>query len=120
MTEKTASTSGAHWKDEELLPLIKIWSEEEIFRETENTRKKRKPVYGLIQRRLAALGIHRDESQIKSKLRAVKREYKAVLKHNNTSGNNRKTMNFFDELNELLGHKPAFNPPKWLDSRDRE
>ena len=26
MTEKTpTSTAGAHWKDEELLPLIKIW-----------------------------------------------------------------------------------------------
>ena len=45
--------SGTHWRDEEVLKLIKVWSEEEIYRETEDSKKKRKGVYGVISQRLA-------------------------------------------------------------------
>ena len=66
--------------------LLYIWGEEQIFRETEDTRSKKKPVYGEISRRLAAINILRDESQIKIKIKNLKSEFKLILKHNNTSG----------------------------------
>ena len=48
--------SGTHWRDEEVLKLIKVWSEEEIYKETEGWKKKRKGVYGMISQRLANIG----------------------------------------------------------------
>ena len=110
-SESSVSASGTHWKDEEILELIKIWREEEIFRETENTRSRKKPVYTVICKRLIALGILRNEKQVKTKIRSLKADYKNALKYNNTSGNDRKNMKFFNKLNEFLGHRPAINPP---------
>ena len=48
--------SGTHWRDEEVLELIKLWSEEEIFRETEDSKRKKKGVYAVMSQRLAARG----------------------------------------------------------------
>ena len=106
-----AESSGTHWREAEILALIGIWGEEEIYRETEDTRRKKKPVYGVIRRRLSAIGINREEFQIKSKIRALKAEYKSVLKDNNTSGNARKTCSFFKELDRFLGRRPSLNLP---------
>ncbi|XP_071491516.1 uncharacterized protein [Diadema antillarum] len=111
-SSESVSASGAHWQDTEVLALIRIWGEEEIFRETEDTKQKKKPVYALISRRLANVGIQREAKQVKIKIRAIKSQFKKVLEHNKKSGNNRKTMKFFDELNRFLGHRPSINPPQ--------
>ncbi|XP_014679636.1 PREDICTED: uncharacterized protein LOC106819532 [Priapulus caudatus] len=110
-TKAVSGSGGAHWKDEEVLTLINVWGEEEIFRETEDTRMKKKTVYIEISRRLEAIGILRDVSQIKSKIKNLKWEFKLILKQNNKSGNDGKTMKFYNELNSFLGHRPANNPP---------
>ena len=50
--------SGAHWKREEVLALLSVWKEEDIFRDVQSVSEKKKPVYGVIAERLAGLGFN--------------------------------------------------------------
>ena len=103
--------SGAHWKREEVLALLSVWKEEDIFRDVQSVSEKKKPVYGVIAERLAGLGYSRTTTQIRNKIRRLKRDYKDCCRNNSTSGKARKQCDFFSELDDILGHRPAVNPP---------
>ena len=78
--------SGAHWKREEVLALLSVWKEEDIFRDVQSVSEKKKPVYGVIAERLAGLGYSRTTTQIRNKIRRLKRDYKDCCRNNSTSG----------------------------------
>ena len=42
--------------------------------------------------------------------------YRPIKDHNNKTGNEKKTAQFYEELDEILGHQPASTPPVVLDA----
>ena len=95
---------GTIWTDEENLAIIKIWGEDKIQRELDGAT--RNPIYMKIAREMAQLGHNRDWEQCKTKIKKLKKDYKDVKDHNELTGRGRKTCRYFDELDEILGHRP--------------
>ena len=50
------------------------------------------------------------------KVKKLKGEYKKIKDDLKQTGNNRKTCKFFEELDEVMGTKPAIVPPVLLDT----
>ena len=96
------------WTDNEVQALISIFAEEEIQRELETAIRNEK-VYLKISSRLCELGIIHTGKQCREKLKKLKQDYKKVKDHNNRSGSDRRTNKWFDRLDALLGHRPAFS-----------
>ena len=48
--------------------------------------------------------------QVESRWRTMTKQYKAVVDHNSTSGNERKTYKYYNEIDEILGCKPNIVP----------
>ncbi|XP_056098526.1 zinc finger and SCAN domain-containing protein 29-like [Rhinichthys klamathensis goyatoka] len=96
------------WTDDEVQALISVFAEEEIQRELETAIRNEK-VYLKISSRLYELGIVHTGKQCREKLKKLKQDYKKVKDHNNRSGSDRRTNKWFDRLDALLGHRPAFS-----------
>ena len=99
MSEKVAKRN---WSDKETLELIPLWSDDVVQEELEGRRNK--DVY---QRRCAKLhekGFERNISQCREKVKKLK---KTVVDNNTVTGRKRKTCKFYEELDRILGVKPA-------------
>ena len=102
---------GALWSDAEVKALIKIWGEEKIQGELDGATRN-KPVF----LKIAEHGHYRDWEQCKSKLKKLKKDYRDTKDHNGKTGQGRKTCKFFNELEEILGHRPTSVPAILLDT----
>jgi len=51
-------------------------------------------------------------------VKKLRQGFKKVKDKNRGTGNDRKKMKFYDELNKLLGNKPSISPPVVVDSLD--
>lgn len=105
------------WTDEETLKLIELWSEETIQVQLEGC-KRNMHVYQKISRELGVAGYERTAIQCRDKLKKLRAEYKKVKDNNDETGRRRKKFKFYDELNEVLGCKPATCPPVVIDTSD--
>ncbi|KAL3055823.1 hypothetical protein OYC64_018508 [Pagothenia borchgrevinki] len=65
-------------------------------------------MYECISQELAAIGIIHGAKSCRDKIKKLKQDFKKLKDHNNKSGNGRKTSKWYDRLNALLGHRPAF------------
>ena len=61
-------------------------------------------------------GFSRDAEQCKAKIKNLKTKYRQVKDNNNKTGRGRKTFKYYDELDVVLGHRPASRPPVVLDA----
>ena len=95
--------------------LLEIWGDERI-QSTFDGAKRKQPMHGKIARELKAKGYNRDVEQIKTKMKNLKSMYHSIKDHNNKSGNDKKTGQFYEELDAILGHWPASIPPVVLDA----
>jgi len=59
---------------------------------------------------LAEAGYPVSASQADTKWKNLTRRYREVIDHNNTSGNDKKTYPFYDELSDIYGYRPNVNP----------
>lgn len=100
----------AFWSDKETVKLIEIWGEEAIQEQLEGCKRNR-DVYDKIAREMSKAGFTRTGLQCREKIKKLKGEYKKVKDKNKETGNNRKTCKFYEELDVVLGHKPATRPP---------
>lgn len=55
------------------------------------------------------LGIVHSGKQRREKLKKLKQDYKKLKDHNNRSGSDRRTNKWYERLDALLGHRPAFS-----------
>ena len=69
-----------------------------------------------IARELSSRGYNRDAEQVKTKIKNLKSSYRSIKDHNNRTGNDKKTGQFYKELDQILGHRPASTPPIILDA----
>ena len=58
-------------------------------------------------------GYDREWTQCKSR---IKKDYGVAKDHNNETGRGRRTFKYYDEMDAVLGHRPASRPPVMLDA----
>ena len=75
-------------------------------------------MYESMAEELRIYGIVKTGEQCCSKVKKLRQGFKKVKDKNRGTGNDRKKMKFYDELNELLGNKPSVSPPVVVDSLD--
>ncbi len=61
-------------------------------------------------------GYKTDWEQCRTKIKNLKKQYRAVKDHNSETGKGRKTCIYFKELDNILGHRPASAPTTLLDT----
>ena len=68
-------------------------------------------------KKLQVSSIHADIPEMLNKSRQnLKSTYRGIKDHSNKSGNEKKTGFFYEELDAILGHRPASTPPVILDA----
>ena len=91
--------------------MIALWGEEDIQAKLEGTTRNIK-VFETISNKLKDLGFEgRTAVQCREKVKKLKADYRKMKAHNNRSGRNRKTSRYMDQLDSILGHCPASQPP---------
>ena len=108
------------WLDDETKTLISVWGEENVQQQLDGA-VRNKTVYEQVAKKMNNYGYKRDWVQCRNKIKNLKKEYRTVKDHNNETGRGRKTCKFFEELDEILGHRPASTPHMLLDTgRERQ
>ncbi len=106
---------GTAWSDCEVRVLIGIWGENDIQEELDGAIRN-KIVYEQIAKKMREQGYERDIIQCRNKIKNLKKDYRTAKDNNNETGRGRKTCKFFNELDSILGHRPATTPPVVLDT----
>ena len=57
-------------------------------------------------------------AQCRERIKKLKKDYRKTADNNNVTGKKRKTCKFFDELDNILGIKPATKPSVIMSSED--
>lgn len=95
----------SHWTDTETRHLIKIWRKPFVLAEIRDPSSKHKTVYKRIAKWIAAEGYHRDECQVRNKIRTMSQNFKKLMKmkdRTNWTGQGKQTFLYFNELREFL------------------
>ena len=109
------ASRGTTWGEEEVKVLLEIWGDEKVQSEFDGAKRKH-PLHEKIARELTRRGYNREADQIKTKIKNLKSTYRSIKDHNNKTGNEEKTGQFYEELDTILGHRPASTPPVILDA----
>ena len=113
--EAKDSDRGLTWTHQEILALIRVWSDMEIQDEFEKC-KRNTTVFEKIAKRLRECGYERTAIQCRPKIKSLRKEYFNTKKENGKSGKGRKSSAFFEEMDLVLGHRPASAPPVLIDT----
>ena len=69
-----------------------------------------------ISKQLHRLGYDNDWQQCRIKVKNLKNQYKKVKDHNGVTGNGRKVFIYYEQLDRILGHRPASLPTVLVDT----
>ena len=106
------------WSKEEVLKLVDIWGDEAVQAQLEGCRRNQE-VYNKIAAQLRAAGFERTGSQCRDKIKKLKIEYRKIKDKRNKTGEGRfPEWHYFDSIDEILGHRPATQPPVVVSSVD--
>ena len=105
----------AVWNEEETLKLIEIWDKDSIQAMVEGS-KRNKYVFNKISRKMEAAGYEKTADQCNNKIRKLKLEYRKIKDSTKKTGTGRKDWRYFEEMDALLGHKPATQLPVVVES----
>ena len=101
---------------EEVFKLISIWSDATIQEQLEGCRRNSQ-VYKKISDDLRSAGFARTLEQCREKIKKLKTEYKKIKYKRDQTGQGRyPEWEYFDALNEVLGHKHSTEPPVVVES----
>ena len=103
------------WEEDEIKALIAVWGETGIQEELDGA-VRNKVVFKDVAKKLHEMGYRKDWEQCRTKIKILKKQYRAVKDHNGQTGNGRKGCKYFEELDKILGHRPASVPTVLLDS----
>ena len=106
---------AVNWSDSETFKLIELWSEEGVQEQLEGS-KRNKHVYARLSSELEKHGIVKSGEQCRGKVKKLRQEYKKIKDGHNQTGRGRTKWKFYDQLNELLGNRPATRPPVVLET----
>ena len=108
---------GTVWSDKEVQALIAIWGESNVQEELDGA-VRNQAIFQRIAKQLGEQGYERDWKQCRAKIKNLKTKYREVKDHNSETGRGRKTCKFYNELDKILGHRPASAPSYLLDTGD--
>lgn len=97
------------WTDEEVQALLTIFADDRIQHDFQSATRNEK-VYARIVEKLKELDINHTVKQVREKLKKLKQDYKKIKDHNNRSGSERRTSKWYEQLDAILGHRPAYQP----------
>ncbi|XP_060765658.1 zinc finger protein with KRAB and SCAN domains 2-like isoform X2 [Neoarius graeffei] len=92
------------WHNKETKTLIGIWSEDEVQRELEGAVRNQK-VFQKISQRMWELGYNRSPDRCRVKIKKLKQDYRRLKEYNKRNGSNRKTNQWYDALDAVLGRR---------------
>ncbi|XP_036341413.1 uncharacterized protein LOC118750785 [Rhagoletis pomonella] len=95
------------WSDREVQQMLSIIRENHILKLMDSKAKRNRSIFEDVAAEMAAKGIQRSSTQIRTKFKALKLDYYKVKRNNNKSGAKRQTSEHFTLLDEILGHRPA-------------
>ncbi|XP_066286932.1 zinc finger and SCAN domain-containing protein 29-like [Branchiostoma lanceolatum] len=103
-----AESRGKIWGEAETRCLIGLWSDECVQAKLETWRNAM--VIKKIVEGLAKEGFYRSPTQVKVKMREMRYKYRLAKKENERSGSGRISCPFYDEMEDILGDRPATTP----------
>ena len=114
--DKTPRTLGVKWSKEETLSLLALYKESQpLFADP---KRKKKAIWEGIADGMKALGYSYSAAKCETKFKNLKQSYIKTVDHNNQTGNDRKTCQFYDELSDIFGMCPTVSPPSVASSKD--
>ncbi|XP_045173150.2 uncharacterized protein LOC123534792 [Mercenaria mercenaria] len=119
MDAMAVESSRSNWNVTETKTLIAIWGHEDIQNGLDGMYRNAE-VYVEVSKKMQEMGFKRNALQIRSKIKQLKNDYKKVKDSNAQSGNARKTNRYFEELDRILGHRPATRPSSVLSTSTTE
>ena len=104
------------WTKPEVLKLNSIWSDESIQAQLESCRHNQ-DVYEKISSELSEAEFSRTYQQCCKKLKKLKCEYKRIKdKRNKTDEGRLPELDYFDAIDDVLGHRPETEPAVVIDT----
>ena len=103
------------WTDSKTKVFISIWGEVNIQEQLDGATRN-KTVFVDISKQLQRLGYDKDWQQCRIKVKNLKNQYKKVKDHNGVTGNRRKVFKYYEQLDRILGHRPASLPTVLVDT----
>ena len=107
--------SGTTWTKEEIFTLIDIWGLEDVQAQLEDC-KRNQVVYEKLAKILQEAGYNQTYQQCRDKIKKLKSEYRKIKDKKKKTGEGFKAWDYFDSLDQILGHKPATHPPVTVDT----
>ena len=99
------------WNRDEVLKLIELWGDGAIQAQLEGC-KRNQEIYDKIAADLREAGFERTGKQCRDKIKKLKGEYRKIKDKRNKTGEGRfPEWDYFDPMDEILGHRPATQPP---------
>ena len=106
---------GTFWSDKEIKTLIAVWGANDLQQQLDGA-VRNKVVYERVAQEIKKQGYECDWMQCRTKIKNLKTNYKKVKDSNNKTGENRKSCKFYDELDQILRHRPASAPSFLVDT----
>ena len=115
---------GKQWSDHETKLLLELWSEDSIQRQLQDAARN-DAIFRRIAQDLAKSGFERTVAQIRAKIKALKKKYKAIADRMRRSGAGHESdeeenmpvdFPYFDLLHAVMGGRAAVTPVHLLDS----
>ena len=113
------SGRGQTWGHEEILALIRIWSDQAIQDRLDGATQT-SDVYKRIAQALAEAGYERSWKQCKDKLKNLRQFYKDLKDGHSKSGHDRDTWPYFELIDSVVGDRPLNSPRALLDTLQQE
>ena len=118
--ETDVNKRGTIWQDDEVNALIALWGEEDTQAKLDGATRNIK-VYEAIATKLRDQGFEgRTAVQCREKIKKLKGDYRKIKTHHNKTGRGRQTRKYMDQLDLILGHRPASEPPVVLQSAQQD
>ena len=103
------SGRGQTWGHEEILALIRIWSDQAIQDRLDGATQT-SDVYKRIAQALAEAGYERSWKQCKDKLKNLRQFYKDLKDGHSKSGHDHDTWPYFELIDSVVGDRPLNSP----------
>jgi ATP-dependent NAD(P)H-hydrate dehydratase len=111
---------GSAWSDAETLTLLSIWEDNGVEEQLESPKANNTSIYRTISAEMTDKGYERTPEQCKVRMHTLKRSYRQCKGKMKKSGKGRNTCKYFEQLDAILGTRPASSPVKVIESGYRK
>ncbi|XP_062616465.1 uncharacterized protein LOC134278161 [Saccostrea cucullata] len=111
---------GFAWTEEETWALLSVWEEQAIEEQMENPKVNNGSIYKSVSDELMNKGFEGTHEQCKVRIHTFKRMYRETKTKLKQSGKGRRTCNYFNELDSILGNRPASSPVKVIETLSKK